>query len=172
MEQCQNTIAGLNDFIYREKCNVRRCCNSRDRKHRNEHTGHAHTFAQIKRDWLFHGSLVILAKLVKKVRYSFSVNFYKCILWSESPIVLGWFKIVPSRLKTFLGNIISDIQTLTETDNWWHVQSEQNSGIQGIQSMLLENNELWLYGPPWLIEDLPLWLTKQFFKSDSLLEMK
>lgn len=110
-------------------------------------------------------SALILAILLNTVRFSFRLHFSKCFLWTDSSIVLGWLKMEPCKLKTFVSNRISEIQSLTEMDNWRHVPSEQNPAdlvSRGIKPKLLKENKLWWYGPSWLVADPSSWPETQF----------
>ncbi|GFY66033.1 integrase catalytic domain-containing protein [Trichonephila inaurata madagascariensis] len=69
---------------------------------------------------------LLLAQLVEKVRLSLQVHLAKVILHTDSPISIAWINTPANQLKTFVGNRVSKIQTLTENFDWKHIPSAQN----------------------------------------------
>ncbi|GFX42157.1 DUF1758 domain-containing protein [Trichonephila clavipes] len=68
---------------------------------------------------------LLLAQLVEKVHFSRQVHLAKVILHTDSTIAIAWIN-TPAQLKTFVGNRVSKIQTLTENFEWKHIPSAQN----------------------------------------------
>lgn len=52
------------------------------------------------------------------------LSFASIYLWYDSIAVLGWIKMCPSLLQTFLSNRVSEIQSLSNIDEWRFVKSE------------------------------------------------
>ncbi|GFX38022.1 integrase catalytic domain-containing protein [Trichonephila clavipes] len=69
---------------------------------------------------------LLLAQLVEKVRLSLQVHLAKVILHTDSTIAIAWINTPANQLKTFVGNRVSKIQTLTENFEWKHIPSAQN----------------------------------------------
>ncbi|GFY37460.1 integrase catalytic domain-containing protein [Trichonephila inaurata madagascariensis] len=61
---------------------------------------------------------LLLAQLVEKVRLSLQVHLAKIILHTDSTIAIAWINTPANQLKTFVGNRVSKIQTLTENFEW------------------------------------------------------
>ncbi|XP_026462792.1 uncharacterized protein LOC113365449 [Ctenocephalides felis] len=75
------------------------------------------------------------------------------MLWSDSKIVLAWIKSPSRKWKTFVANRVSEIQTNTDPNNWYHVRSEDNPAdliSRGMLPEVLINSDLWWFGPSWL----------------------
>lgn len=102
----------------------------------------------------------VLSKLVAKVIGSIKLKFSRIVLWSDSTIVLGWLKAQPSALKTFVGNRVSIIQSLTSEYEWRHVPSEDNPSdklSRGVFPSKIVNLEIWWNGPGWLKNSDEFW---------------
>ncbi|GFV97848.1 integrase catalytic domain-containing protein [Trichonephila clavipes] len=69
---------------------------------------------------------LLLAQLVEEVRLSLLVHLSKVILHTDSTIAIAWIHTLANQLKTFVGNRVSEIQTLTENFEWKHIPSAQN----------------------------------------------
>ncbi|GFX76728.1 integrase catalytic domain-containing protein [Trichonephila clavipes] len=61
---------------------------------------------------------LLLAQLVEKVHLSLQVHLAKVILHTDSTIAIAWINTPANQLKTFVGNRVSKIQTLTENFEW------------------------------------------------------
>ncbi|XP_026462882.1 uncharacterized protein LOC113369945 [Ctenocephalides felis] len=75
------------------------------------------------------------------------------MLWSDSKIVLAWIKSPSHKWKTFVANRVSEIQTNTDPNNWYHVRSEDNPAdliSRGMLPEVLINSDLWWFDPSWL----------------------
>lgn len=75
--------------------------------------------------------------------------------WSDSEIALCWIKGPPNKWKTFVANRVSEIQNLTDINNWHHVSSSSNPAdlvSRGTRLADLQNNSLWWSGPSWLMD--------------------
>lgn len=95
---------------------------------------------------------LLLSNLYEKAKDSLELDFDRTFFWTDSQIVLAWIKDSPGRWKTFVGNRVSEIQSLTKNGNWAHVKSLENPAdllSRGISSRDLKNNDLWWKGPRW-----------------------
>ncbi|XP_078051418.1 uncharacterized protein LOC144477563, partial [Augochlora pura] len=103
---------------------------------------------------------VLLARLIAKVRDALGIAPMKVFCWTDSQVALAWIKGSPSRWKTFVANRVSEIQTVTNTGEWFHVISADNPAdllSRGTSSTSLSTNELWWHGPSWLTSDQDRW---------------
>ncbi|GFY41456.1 uncharacterized protein TNIN_141591 [Trichonephila inaurata madagascariensis] len=55
-----------------------------------------------------------------------TVHLAKIILHTDSTIAIAWINTPANQLKTFIGNRVSKIQTLTENFEWKHIPSSSN----------------------------------------------
>ncbi|KAH9629666.1 hypothetical protein HF086_009002 [Spodoptera exigua] len=96
---------------------------------------------------------LIGAKLYKKIVESLRLEFSKVYFWTDSTIVMGWLKMSPHLLKTFVQNRVSEVNELTGDSVWLHVGSKDNPAdllSRGYSLDLLKDCELWWNGPPYL----------------------
>lgn len=106
---------------------------------------------------------VLLARLVDKVKTCLKTQFNKIVYYCDSTITLCWIKSSPSKWKTFVANRTSEIQQLSQSEDWHHVRTYDNPAdliSRGVQANTLLNSRLWWHGPPFLLtEDLNLQLS-------------
>ncbi|GFW36035.1 integrase catalytic domain-containing protein [Trichonephila clavipes] len=69
---------------------------------------------------------LLRAQLVEKVHLSLQVHLAKVIWPTDSAIAIAWIKTPVNQIKTFVGNRVSKIQTLTENFKWRYIPSAQN----------------------------------------------
>lgn len=103
---------------------------------------------------------LLLANLAKRVIDSLEIKFDKKYFWTDSMITLAWIKAESARWKTFVANRVSEIQTLTNTNDWNHVKSGENPAdllSRGTLPSTLEFNTLWWNGPQFLLSDKSEW---------------
>ncbi|GBM85144.1 hypothetical protein AVEN_85619-1, partial [Araneus ventricosus] len=101
-------------------------------------------------------SAVLLAKLVTRVISALKLDITNTFLWSDSMIVLCWLQKEPCYLKTFVANRVSEIQKLTNVDQWRHVSSHDNPAdliSRGVDPDRLSESSLWWSGPEFLTHD-------------------
>lgn len=113
---------------------------------------------------------LILAQLVKKVREIMNVNIDRCYYWSDSTITLAWISKPPSHWKTFVANRVSEIQGLSDKNDWRHVGSKDNPAdliSRGVEAKQLEFWKLWWNGPIWLSLDSSRWPVPQYICEDA-----
>lgn len=68
-------------------------------------------------------------------------------------MVWSWLKIDPSNLKTFVGNRVSKIISISDIEQWHHVKSEDNAAdiiSRGLNPKELLENKIWFNGPDFL----------------------
>ncbi|XP_017797085.1 PREDICTED: uncharacterized protein LOC108578295, partial [Habropoda laboriosa] len=103
----------------------------------------------------------LLVNLYKEVKGSLTnVNIDKVRFWSDSTIALHWIKTPPHMLKAFVANRVSDIQTETDPQDWFHVSTVDNPAdfiSRGQLPSQFIQNGLWLNGPCWLTRDSAFW---------------
>ncbi|XP_073950857.1 uncharacterized protein [Choristoneura fumiferana] len=96
---------------------------------------------------------VLLAKLLDEVSKVLKVPKSNLHAWTDSEVVLAWLSSHPSRWKTFVGNRVSEILSVTCRSQWSHVRSEHNPAdcaSRGIQPSEFVTYDLWVRGPSWL----------------------
>ncbi|GBN73535.1 hypothetical protein AVEN_119865-1 [Araneus ventricosus] len=113
---------------------------------------------------------LLLAKLVEKVLLSLKMNIEEVILFSDSNIVLAWINSPSHQLKTFVGNKVFKIQSLTEHHQWRHISSTENPAdiiSRGADPTDLKNLNLWWTGPTIFIEETNNDFSSSEIKMDS-----
>lgn len=98
---------------------------------------------------------LVVSRLAKRAYESLKVKSLKCTFWSDSTIVLGWLKMVPNQLKTFVSNRVAEIQLLTQNCDWKHVSSNQNPAdllSRGVMPGQIKSMPFWWNGPAFLAE--------------------
>ncbi|XP_034179509.2 uncharacterized protein LOC117603975 [Osmia lignaria lignaria] len=112
----------------------------------------------------------LLANLYKSVVEALNLRFNKINFYSDSTIALNWIKTSPHILKTFEANRVSEIQTLTDRDNWYHVSTNDNPAdfiSRGQNPSDFIKNTLWVNGPTWLSMEEHCWKITKLSTSDS-----
>ncbi|XP_043263452.1 uncharacterized protein LOC122403788 [Colletes gigas] len=103
---------------------------------------------------------LLLAQLVKRIRYALQLAFKCEHYWSDSIIALAWIRGQPNRWKTFVANRVSEIRQSTSVENWHHVASEDNPAdviSRGTDPTTLRRTDLWWSGPSWLLQEQHEW---------------
>ncbi|XP_029054415.2 uncharacterized protein LOC114881732 [Osmia bicornis bicornis] len=103
---------------------------------------------------------LLLAQLVQRVRTALRVSFSKERYWCDSTITLAWIRGNSNRWKTFVANRVTQIQLITDLDNWSHIRSHENPAdliSQGVDPNFLISSELWWLGPSWLTDEPDHW---------------
>ena len=95
---------------------------------------------------------LLCARLVQFVKSALHMDL-PVFCWTVSTIVLSWISKHPSEWKTFVRNRVTEIQTMTSADDWFHCAGKTNPGDL-ISRDVLTNHflsaEHWLSGPAWL----------------------
>lgn len=99
------------------------------------------------------------AKLYKSIIDSLRLKFDEIYFWSDSTIVLGWLRLSPHLLNTFVQNRVTLINEITGDKKWYHVKSEDNPAdlvSRGLYLDSLRDCSLWWNGPSFLYEHGPI----------------
>ncbi|XP_069361895.1 uncharacterized protein [Maniola hyperantus] len=108
-------------------------------------------------------SALLGTRLGIKVLNSLTLQFSKCILWSDSTIVLGWLGSSPTHLKPFVRHRVSEIQESFADHEWRYVPSKENPAdlaSRGLKADALGKSSLWWSGPSFLKSDQINWPEK------------
>lgn len=114
---------------------------------------------------------LLLSRLLDKTLKSLKMKFNDIHLWTDSQIVLAWISQEPSHWKTFIGNRVSEIQSLTNSAHWKHVSSNDNPAdliSRGCNPQQLIDSELWWSGPHWLPQAECHWASQSNYDRDKL----
>ncbi|XP_045783622.1 uncharacterized protein LOC123879758 [Maniola jurtina] len=116
----------------------------------------------------------VAAKLYEKVISSLRVKAACTVFWTDSTIVLGWLKMLPSKLHTFVRNRVGDILEKTGDCVWRHVPTEENPAdyvSRGVSVDTIQSLDMWWSGPTFLKEPNSYWPSTSV-RSDSLPETR
>ncbi|ENN79946.1 hypothetical protein YQE_03618, partial [Dendroctonus ponderosae] len=89
-----------------------------------------------------------------------SLSIFKVHYWCDSTIVLSWIRAESHNFKIFVGNRISQIQTLTTPKDWHYVSTTENPAdllSRGASPGVLMSSQLWWHGPSWLSKGSEYW---------------
>lgn len=103
---------------------------------------------------------LLLANLARKVIDSIKINFDGLYFFTDSSVTLAWINGAPTRWKTFVANRVSEIQSLTESSDWYHINTHENPAdliSRGESCNSLSNSDLWWYGPDFLLRNSSEW---------------
>ena len=109
-------------------------------------------------------AIVLLAELYNVIKEALHLQKAEFFGWSDSTIALSWIKAEPSKYEIFVANRISKVQSLTNKDSWYHVESKENAAdvaSRGCSPDELLTHQLWWYGPQWLKLDRSFWPNHQ-----------
>jgi hypothetical protein len=121
---------------------------------------------------------MLLAKLFNKVYPIISHKIDDHYFWTDSTIVLSWLSGEPTQWKVFVANRVSEIQSQTDSDRWYHVKGEENPADIISRSLLpsqLRNSKLWFHGPSWLHSHPDTWRCNHisnYTRSENISEVK
>ncbi|XP_052746235.1 uncharacterized protein LOC112051537 [Bicyclus anynana] len=97
---------------------------------------------------------LIGARLYDKIKKSIQFQFDNIMFWTDSTIVLGWLRMQPRLLKTFVHNRTTEIHELTKELPWRHVSGKDNPAdlvSRGVLNLSdLSSSHLWWEGPAFL----------------------
>lgn len=104
---------------------------------------------------------LLLAQIMKKLIKCFKNNKINQIYyWTDSTIVLSWLSAQPNTWQTFVRNRVSEIQQLSNINNWFHVPSKLNPAdiiSRGMKIHELIYSTLWWNGSPLLLQESDTW---------------
>lgn len=113
---------------------------------------------------------LLLSKLVAKIKEIWPYSFNKIVLWTDSQIVLAWLSASPSRWTTFVANRTAEIQELTSSCQWRHIDSKLNIAdiiTRGCDCDALIANRDWWQGPQLIMSDYQLQTSQPNSESNS-----
>ncbi|KAI8440876.1 hypothetical protein MSG28_009178 [Choristoneura fumiferana] len=113
---------------------------------------------------------LVAARLTEKVLKSFRIPVSRCVLWTDSSIVLGWLQTQPSKLKQFVKNRVAEIQELTTNHEWRHVPTALNPAdmlSRGVNVSELHELSRWWTGPDFLKNNELNWPKNNFIKNNN-----
>lgn len=93
------------------------------------------------------------SRLYIKIRDSLRCEFDNVTFWTDSTVVLGWLRMPPNMLKTFVQNRTAEINELTKGCLWRHVSGIDNPAdlvTRGQHLEALIHSSLWWDGPEFL----------------------
>ena len=96
---------------------------------------------------------VILATLIHHVKTVLDLSHAKVYAWLDSTITLAWIFGHPTKWTTFVSIRVSEIQRLTDRDDWRHIPTQLNPAdlaSRGISPSALETQDIWWKGPGFL----------------------
>lgn len=96
---------------------------------------------------------MLLATLANKVLNNLNLNINKKYFWTDSTIVISWLQSESSRWKTLVANRVSEIQSLTNVSEWYHVKGAENPAdlvSRGVTAQKLIESQIWWQGPIFL----------------------
>jgi hypothetical protein len=103
---------------------------------------------------------VAAGRLYKKISSSLKFKIDNVTFWTDSMIVLGWLKMLPIKLTTFVRNRVSDILENSGSFTWRHVPTPENPAdllSRGADCNDMQSLELWWSGPQFLKQDIAMW---------------
>ncbi|XP_037929297.1 uncharacterized protein LOC119663766 [Teleopsis dalmanni] len=119
---------------------------------------------------------LLAAKLLHKVKGTFKCQPSRCILWTDNTTTLWWIRTDPGKLKQFVANRVSQIQSMTNIEDWRYIATKDNPAdcaSRGSTVLQLKDNLMWWYGPSWLRLNEKMWPNHQInHTADSLPEKK
>ncbi|XP_055527660.1 uncharacterized protein LOC129720235 [Wyeomyia smithii] len=101
-----------------------------------------------------------LARLISNITHNLNITFSKIVLWCDSTTAISWIKTDPSKLKTFVCNRVIEIQQLTKSIEWRHVNTNENLAdfiSRGLLPSEIRACKLWWFGPTFLTKDETDW---------------
>ncbi|XP_055858724.1 uncharacterized protein LOC129921088 [Episyrphus balteatus] len=101
----------------------------------------------------------LLSKLWVTIQRVIVKHYNETYFWTDSSIVLHWISTHSSKLNTFVGNRVAEIQDTTKKVVWKHVPTSDNPAdivSRGCTAEELKSS-IWFRGPDFLIEDEERW---------------
>ena len=103
---------------------------------------------------------LLLSNLLFSVTQDLSIPMDHVYAWSDSSVVLGWLKMAPSRLMTFVANRVREICRKVPLNQWRCVSTGSNPAdfaSRGMSPHDLLQAQMWWDGPPWLQLSPDVW---------------
>lgn len=118
---------------------------------------------------------LVLARLYLEVREAVTHPIKKVHFWTDSMIVLHWFKKPVEALQTYVANRVNEIIDCTEGSHWGHVKSGDNPAdalSRGQLPSAFLSNAQWQRGPTWLSEPEERWPEQRLQLKEELPEIR
>lgn len=96
---------------------------------------------------------LLLARLCHKIISALKFRIDKVVLWTNSQIALTWINDSPSRWSTFVAKRVTEIQEITSSWQWGHVQTTSNPTdlvSRGMDGIAIIDSYLWWEGQDFL----------------------
>jgi hypothetical protein len=71
-------------------------------------------------------NFLLLVQLIQKTVPALNLKIARILLWTDSTIVLSWLATSATKWKTFVANIVFQVQELTAGCEWRHIASTCN----------------------------------------------
>ncbi|XP_065076320.1 uncharacterized protein LOC135699888 [Ochlerotatus camptorhynchus] len=97
---------------------------------------------------------VIGIRLLSFVRESHTVQFNRCVYWSDSEVTLAWIRSEHRRYRPFVACRVGEILSATNVKDWRYVPSKLNVADDATkwgEGPRLEESGRWFSGPPFLL---------------------
>ncbi|XP_076764827.1 uncharacterized protein LOC143431770 [Xylocopa sonorina] len=107
---------------------------------------------------------LLLTSLLTTTKEALHIKIYRTVMWTDSMIVLHWIRASPHLLKTFVANRVSEIQSRTDTADWRHISTSENSAdliSRGQQPREFIQPSSWQFGPTWVSREESSWPKEQ-----------
>ncbi len=95
------------------------------------------------------------------------------VFWSDSTAVLKYIQNESSRFKCFVANRVSEILRASSTAQWRYIDSANNPAdfaSRVLKVDLLLKEQMWTFGPPFLIRSQEEWPNNPIDLEESLLQ--
>ncbi|XP_055714778.1 uncharacterized protein LOC129808899, partial [Phlebotomus papatasi] len=105
---------------------------------------------------------VLGSRLACTVRQQVGIKINKTYLWSDSRTVLSWIQTDPKKFQDFVGHRVSEINNLTQEDEWKWVPTKLNVADEATRFDLptdLTPESRWFKGPDFLSHKEASWPT-------------
>ena len=93
----------------------------------------------------------LLSQLLQLVANNLSMSIQYVYAWTDSSVDLGWLKCLPTRVKTFVANCVSDIVHRIPASQWRYVATADNPADDDSRGLLpqelLNHYHLWWKSP-------------------------
>ncbi|XP_023243823.1 uncharacterized protein LOC111641822 [Centruroides sculpturatus] len=99
-------------------------------------------------------------RLLKYITTETNLQRESAVLWSDAKVILGWIRGHPNRWKTFVQNRVSEIQSITNPNQWRHCPGTDNPAdhlSRGLTAEHLRSCTSWWRGPQWLSQTEEYW---------------
>ena len=85
-------------------------------------------------------------------------------MWSDSTTVISWIRYFKLKHKMYIRNRFAEIRDITSTNQWNHVNTNDNpadQGTRGLTATEMTEKSLWLQGPQFLLSSSDNWTTDE-----------